>query len=61
VRLRRPAGLWRLSRRIPPRGFVLWWPSPALVREVRCEHSGNKPFCDGTHLTIGFDVTVANW
>jgi CDGSH-type Zn-finger protein len=23
-------------------------------------HPGNKPFCDGTHLTIDFDGTLAN-
>lgn len=23
----------------------------------RCGHSRNKPFCDGTHLTVGFDGT----
>jgi CDGSH-type Zn-finger protein len=26
----------------------------------RCGHSNNKPFCDGTHLTIDFDGTLAN-
>jgi CDGSH-type Zn-finger protein len=27
----------------------------------RCGHSSNKPFCDGTHVTIDFDGTLANW
>jgi CDGSH-type Zn-finger protein len=26
----------------------------------RCGHSNNKPFCDGTHLTIDFDGTLKN-
>jgi CDGSH-type Zn-finger protein len=26
----------------------------------RCGHSGNKPFCDRTHLTIDFDGTLVN-
>ena len=26
----------------------------------RCGHSANKPFCDGTHLTIDFDGTLKN-
>ncbi|HXZ60839.1 MAG TPA: CDGSH iron-sulfur domain-containing protein [Steroidobacteraceae bacterium] len=37
---------WRESRAFPPQE------SYALCR---CGHSGNKPFCDGTHKKIGFD------
>jgi CDGSH-type Zn-finger protein len=33
---------------------------PDEIHLCRCGQSGNKPSCDGSHLTVDFDGTLAN-
>ena len=33
---------------------------PDQMVPCRCGHSGNKPFCDGTALTVDFGGTLAS-
>jgi CDGSH-type Zn-finger protein len=35
-------------------------PHDEQIPLCRCGQSGNKPFCDGTHLTVDFDGTLKN-
>ena len=43
-----------------PEGKVFGLAGRTRVSLCRCGHSANKPFCDGTHKTVGFtDQVVA--
>jgi CDGSH-type Zn-finger protein len=41
-----------------PQGQVFDLAGRTVISLCRCGHSANKPFCDGSHKTVGFTDTV---
>jgi CDGSH-type Zn-finger protein len=43
---------------LDPQGRVFGLAGRTAISLCRCGHSSTKPFCDGTHKTIGFQSEV---
>jgi len=43
---------------LDPQGQPFGLVGRTIVSLCRCGHSANKPFCDGSHKTLGFMDTV---
>jgi len=41
-----------------PQGQPFGLVGRTVISLCRCGHSANKPFCDGSHKTVGFNHTV---
>ena len=45
---------------LDPTGAAFGLAGRTVISLCRCGHSGNKPFCDGSHKRVGFaDAVVA--
>lgn len=43
---------------VDPQGQTFGLAGRTVISLCRCGHSANKPFCDGSHKTIGFTDSV---